>query len=314
MSNMKQLKGGSAAATFLLDRETGLEVWKEVSLSDASGFKHLRDQYAWMKFHSAVMPSLFPVIHGDEYDKDRYAYSMEFVNGQSANEASQESPEEVAEYLRDVIDRIGDTKFVDDFGPFQRYIERCKIHVANLKNEPLFRKLQNTGHLRIVEGNTVENIKNIDFFKFFQMLDNYAPKMNACTSNCHGDFTLENVLMTSSGPKVIDCNFLFGNWNSWLLDVSKVFQSAHFDYEETFAATTRSELDDKGTLTIEYEGSKDEFFNAFIQDYSEEHLELAAILEVTHYIRMLPYKLKISEEDFIKAYYRLCQCYTHLDY
>lgn len=309
-----KLKGGSAAATYLVDGNPKT-VRKDVSLTDPNGYKHLRDQYAWMKYHSAEHPLFFPRIFEDQYDGNVYSYSMEYLEGKSGNEYFLEQPEYVSEFLRDAIERIADHGFVDDFGPFQRYIDRCKQHIANLNSKPLFRKLQNANHLRIAENNTVENIRNIDFFKFFQVLDEVAPKMNKHTSNCHGDFTLENVIFGENGGMIIDSNFLFSNWNSWLLDVSKVFQSIHFDYEETFAPTTRSEFDEKSsTLSIDYDGSKGDLFRVFVEDYMPEHQELAHILEVTHYIRMLPYKLKISEEDFIKAYFRLCQCYTHLEY
>jgi hypothetical protein len=54
-------------------------------------------------------------------------------------------------------------------------------------------------------------------------------------SFCHGDFTLENILLESDGTCVlIDPNFKSGLFQSYILDLGKLLQSTHARYHEVF--------------------------------------------------------------------------------
>lgn len=55
------------------------------------------------------------------------------------------------------------------------------------------------------------------------------------SSFCHGDLTLENVLVTGDGEMVlIDPNYAPDLFQSWVLDLGKLLQSTHSDYHRVF--------------------------------------------------------------------------------
>jgi hypothetical protein len=74
-------------------------------------------------------------------------------------------------------------------------------------------------------------VDNISLYDFFKMLSSRSDTYDKMVSNCHGDLTLGNII----GGKCIDSNHHVGEWNSWLLDVSKLAQSVHYDYEHMFS-------------------------------------------------------------------------------
>jgi thiamine kinase-like enzyme len=63
------------------------------------------------------------------------------------------------------------------------------------------------------------------------------------TSFCHGDFTLENILLESDGTCVlIDPNFKKGLFQSYVLDLGKLLQSTHARYHTIFASNDGVDL------------------------------------------------------------------------
>ena len=56
-------------------------------------------------------------------------------------------------------------------------------------------------------------------------------------SFCHGDFTLENILIESDGTCVLlDPNYKRGLFQSYVLDLGKLLQSTHARYHEVFCS------------------------------------------------------------------------------
>ena len=80
---------------------------------------------------------------------------------------------------------------------------------------------------------------NGKYWELEEELNNRAFIFNACTSFCHGDFSLENILQTYNKQSVlIDPIYDPNQYSSWLLDVSKMMHSLRkhnspnlFDFE-----------------------------------------------------------------------------------
>lgn len=66
-------------------------------------------------------------------------------------------------------------------------------------------------------------------------------------SFCHGDFTLENILIESDGTCVlIDPNFKTGLFQSYILDLGKLLQSTHARYHTIFGSNDGVDLSRHG--------------------------------------------------------------------
>ena len=303
---MIQLKGGSSAYTYLDDKAG--TVTKYADLKDATSFAQLRDQYSWMNYHSRF--GVTPTIMSDGFREGQYFYTMEKIVGKPMNEAITEKPE-LIENLMAFLEMFDQSGYVQPVADFSAYISRLKNHIKNLRRSPLFTDFM---AMDVFEVDGVD-YDNIDFVQYFDYLT--SPRVvkyfESNTGICHGDFTLENLFLVNDGAvlKVIDSNYIFGGWNSRLLDISKLFQSLHYSYEETFAAPTawtRGRNHVKVIVGINTP-EKSKAFSLMGKHVNDSYPYILA-LEVSHYIRMLPYKLKISEGDFIKAYARLCQVYN----
>jgi len=320
--NMKLLKGGSASSVYL--DEIHNEILKTVRVTDTNGFNHLRDQHCWMAYHKEALPNYFPHI-GDDFFKDGlYCYRMEFVEGKTLDKMLDNKfiARNLLEDVMHTVVSISDIDFIPKGNTtFTTYIDRLKGHLRRLKKETIFVDMLMKKEFILVENGVEKVIPNIDFIKFISMLTSMTSYMDKQYSNCHGDLTLENIIINEyedfgcNRIKFIDDNFIFNGWNSYLLDYSKIFQSLHFNYEETFSDSSSLIIDDgKYLLTYNTENVKikEYLFGHGCGFFTDAVRDASLVLEVTHYIRMLIYKLAISQKDFIVAYIRTCQAYHEL--
>lgn len=114
------------------------------------------------------------------------------------------------------------------------------------------------------------------YYEYFKsMLIELEDQCTESTSYYHGDFTIHNMLIRVDGILVpIDSNFKEGDmWGSYLLDLSKMFQDVHL---------INNDMYDEMVLHISL-------------TFPDMDLKLLHLLELTHYIRMLPYAYKKSE-------------------
>jgi len=299
---MKILKGGSFA-TIRLDESSQL-VYKFAQLSNLSAFSQLKDQYVWMKFHNKYTPQII----SDGFESGNYFYAMKFVDGESLNTCITEKN---IEKLISVVDLIkSEQHFINPAKSFEIYINRLKSHISNLRQYTQFNLMMSNDYF-LVDG---IKIKNIDFIKYFELLQKNIPYFNDNSSVCHGDFTLENIFLKNDEILLIDSNYILGGWNSFLLDLSKLYQSLHFFYEESFNNENFSMVQDKETV-INIGVSSATKINAynFLKSKLNDIHSYLLLLEISHYIRMLIYKLKISDNDFYTAYVRMCQVYQELE-
>jgi hypothetical protein len=115
----------------------------------------------------------------------------------------------------------------------------------------------------------------LDWYKYEKQLTAYTNYANQEISFCHGDLTIDNILWDGSEYTLIDPNFKNDAWSSYLLDLSKLFQETRFDEPELFnSLVTQIELQFGMTGW---------------------HLSLLFLLEISHYIRMIPYVIKHEE-------------------
>lgn len=129
-------------------------------------------------------------------------------------------------------------------------------------------------------------LKNPDIFSNFnwplyetRMLQ-YKEYANNHLSFYHGDLTIDNILWDGSKYTLIDPNYKTDMWPSHLLDLSKLYQETRFDNPELF-----NEI--KKEISIAFN------FDAYLMSFLD-------LLEIGHYIRMIPYVLQFRDIFRIK--------------
>lgn len=134
--------------------------------------------------------------------------------------------------------------------------------------------------------------KNVDLYEpgdydylasvFLTELSKLTDYFNEEKSSCHGDFTMENILVSGERIILIDPIYKSDQWSSWLQDIAKFYQNIYFsDVPKTLLFTEKIDLIAAGKG---------------IPLYKMIHL-----LMITNYIRMFPY-IKDKPEIYEKRY------------
>lgn len=151
--------------------------------------------------------------------------------------------------LQKVINVIETFKEISDFkgGDFKIYIERVKSH-CDYSNQ---------------------------FYEILPLLEEIQFFCNKNNSFCHGDLTIENILMHNGDPFLIDPIYDDHSYSSYLLDITK------------FAYSLR-----RHKLQIEY----DYFINHF---KSRIPFPVLNILELSHWVRVYKYAPEDQRLDIV---------------
>lgn len=235
---IKHLTGHSGCKLSLYRKVDGLFV-RKIS-GDISYNKRL--EYQCRKQSSFSKKGFFvPKVFDQGYDKDGFFYfDMEFVNCQS-----------MAKHFYTI--RMGDIPSIIDF---------------------MFKSLP------IREGKKVNSVSESISQKLFELqskLLNSSPEVfdaiqilkqhdfaNVPHSDCHGDLTLENIMITESG-KIYLIDLLDSFFDSWIVDVAKILQDIdlHWSY--------RSEKMD-ANLELHLLVAKEEIINRILQMPDGAHI------------------------------------------
>jgi len=250
----------------------------------------LYNQYHWLYKMSEINPDLFPKIYSWKVNGYEMEYLKDYENLNSYNSKNNK----LFDKLIDIINIIK-KEHIQDFIDFDTFIFRIQNHLKD-NNEILNYSIFH---------NTI-TYEKFNESKFIEILKSEKEFFNNEYSNCHGDLTLENIFIKNNNIKLIDPNFMFNVWNSWLLDIGKLCQSIHYDYENMFYikynfyfkySINKNII--KSTLTTHFNNSG---YYKYIKYKFKDYYKQILLLEICNYIRMMKYKLKISKEDYIKSY------------
>ncbi|MCK9574631.1 MAG: hypothetical protein WC979_01860 [Candidatus Pacearchaeota archaeon] len=122
--------------------------------------------------------------------------------------------------------------------------------------------------------------EGFDWFAYEPLILKYSQFANSSLSYFHGDFTVDNILWDGEKYTLIDPNFKNDMWPSYLLDLSKLFQETRFSDMEFF----------------------NEIFNEIKTqfNFNNDKMNFIELLEIGHYIRMIPYVVKYPEVFKVK--------------
>ena len=213
------------------------------------------------------------LIYDDGYKEGLYYFIMEYINGTT-----------FADYLEKIkLSEIKGTvnKLTSHFTGFTQKNETAKM-VFN-------KKIQNT--LISIHNNSIININDKELVEAVELLNTYTWEY-VIPSPCHGDMTLENIIVGDDGIYLID--FLDSFYDSWMIDAAKFLQDAMCFW------TYRNK-----TLNINLEVRllvfKDLCINRILDmRYGKELLNTVYHILLLNMLRILPYTKNEDDYFFLK--------------
>ncbi len=196
----KKLIGHSGCPLVVLERD-GRVVVRKISKSPAYNAR-LRRQCAKQR-EAAFSFFRTPAVLAEGMERGLYYFEMEYVNGISMAEYLEtqnlgEIPEIAALFANEITARRGEPEELKPL--FDAKLASLKREIASLKPEPGLRAAARAA---------------------FALLDGFAWK-GAYTGPCHGDMTLENIIVSRRGFYLID--HLDAFHESGLADLGKLLQ------------------------------------------------------------------------------------------
>ena len=245
---IKSLKGLSGCRLSLIKDNCGS--YSVVKFSSSPDYnQRLRAQYLkqkrFKKFNNINAPQVFDYgeLNGLEY------FRMEFVKGQTLADLLRNSDiDQVLLILNDILCMLCNAK-VKKNGDRSVIVFRQKINDLKVKCSGL-----------------------PCFDKVFSLLDQYDWS-NIPNTDCHGDLTTENIII--SGKEIYLIDFLDSFYDSWLIDIAKLLQD--FELGWSFRGCK---------LPVELE-LKLCYCSSYIRDFVEQHVEVGRCLNAIDAILLL---------------------------
>lgn len=263
-----KLNGYSGCELEILDRDGKKCVRK--TAGDTSYNQRLQKQK--IKQDSLEIPG-FNVckVYEDGYTDDHYFFIMEYINGKTlADEMELMELNELQDCMESflanfVIDREYDNGSRDAF--------TAKIEI--LKHD-LRSKYQ---------GFLPPNV-----YKAVSLLESYQWEY-VISSPCHGDMTMENILIQRGRMYLIDCLDSF--YDSWMIDAAKLLQDA--EYMWSYRNKYRSP-----NLCVRMTVFRDLLITAILEmPDGNELLKTVYHMVLLNFLRIVPYSNSVEDEEYL---------------
>lgn len=315
---VEEFRGGSMAKTFLIEKNDELFVRKIAENSeDGLGAEKLMEQWRWIVEFNIQCPDILPDVNFFVLGQDNCYYDMQYFDMIQLREAlleHDEEPELIDQLIQTTV-RIGgliaqpSTIYQNSMSDYieqkhlQKMIERCKSisHLGIGTTEYISvngHKLKNVGLI------IAEILKDKDLYELL------SPKQWYLS---HGDFTLQNILTDGQFVKIIDPR---GEGpDSLYYDISKLYQSCHGKYDLLTENNFECKYNLKSTIpSIRYKifshvEEMDKIFKkikmlipVFYKIDDPRWDLIARFFEGSHFISMMPFRIKESEELALTCY------------
>lgn len=303
-----KLKGGSLSEVWLMEPDMGTPfVRKQVSLLENReyGFQRWYSQLKRQDRHSRMFWGTFPTILDYGILPDSIAYfDMEYIaNSMTVHDyllttSDSKIIDGIIETLFNTFDVLHQNNWKGTRNPIELYFhEEVTTKLNDCRGHPGFEKFATADYI-IFNGVEVKPItKQLEKFKRY-MVEYFTHTDQTYT---HGNSTLENMLYVPSTKRIVFVDPYEENIiESPLCEYSQVYQSANSKYE----------LYDTGTPiitghTVEMEipdaPGLDLFNTKFKKELSirlrPDDLRLVELLEISQFIRMLPFKMMGGNSD-----------------
>jgi hypothetical protein len=264
------LKGNSGCILEILSKKNFLFV-KKIS-PEISYNERLIKQAQKQEDFSLLSFETPKIIQKAKDVKGRFFFTMEYLNGENLSHFIKRATSSEIKIIYSKLIEIIPLK--DSICSISNS-DKIKMKIDELKNKQIIKKYRLTKILNL--------IMNFDWSQ--------VP-----LSNCHGDFTLENIIVSKNKFYLID--FLDSFIDSWLIDISKLYQDLEFYW------SYRNEKISNSTI-IKLKSIKAHIYD-YILTLPNGHYFIKAInkLFILNLIRTLPYnksnELNLKIIKFIK--------------
>ena len=284
---IERMKGGSFADTLLVEHEDQRYVRKTASKSEnlELGYIKLKKQANELKRFKTLYTSLVPNVTSEEDNSYEYFYEMEYLEDYTLLSEChiQQQYRAVEKLLKLLTNNVYNYKATlkDGRDWLRQHLEQKVFKRAEL--------LDHSGRLRLLLDECLNSFGWI-----------LAPK-SLCP--VHGDLTFENILvdLKNDDVKLIDMDGA-EYMDAMELDMGKMFQSL-ITYYETWSKLPDEELEtfDFSLDSPQIEG----YINLWSKMLDEDEEVLRAKIyfyTALHLIRMIPFRLKVSDKQGRFAY------------
>lgn len=311
---LRRFRGGSFAETLLIEDDEKLFVRKRVTKREnlSLGYSKLKNQYRTMERFARLTEGLVPALYGEHDNTIEYSYDMEYLPGHrllaECSEAEQEAG--LARLLATMGERVygnaakigaGEDWLVGHLG--RKIYARLDAACAHAPLAALIasREVSIDGRVHPGLQALLARASSPDW------LAKLAPP-RVCT--VHGDLTFENVLYADGDVRLIDMDGA-DYVDAPELDMGKLFQSvvgryetwAHSDHE-LFDSVRGAEVATAHRGTSASPRLEDALVDGWapILGAGRDEVRARGLFYMgLHLIRMVPFRLKVSEQQALYA-------------
>ncbi len=311
---LKRFNGASFADTLLVEDDEKRFVRKRVLKRDhlTLGYAKLKNQYRTLERFSHF-GEIVPALYGDHDNSLEYFYDMEYLSGHQplTRLSTVELQQALSKLLGVFQERVYGVKISTNTSGPDWLATHCTRKIfpklEAIQSHPVLGRLVNEGEIRI-NDKTYPTLNPL----LSAVLERHATQCLApkWLSAVHGDLTFENVLYRAGNVRVIDMDggdFL----DAPELDMGKLFQSLIARYEEWARSDAKlcEQIDEghivlKPTLQCPEESIKQlcvDYWSQILSCSPEQTYHKGLFYMGLHLIRMIPFRLRVSEEQALFA-------------
>lgn len=261
------LTGHSGCKIYLVTKENGDKYIKKIS-SNINYNKRLFHQCEkQINFQSDTIKT--PKVFSYDINEDGlFQFHMEYINGIT-----------LAEYMNNIsVNRIKDI---------------VKLIIGNYENENIGQITESQIKEKFLHklnslANSIDLTDKI-IKESFEVLKKYNYK-NFILSNCHGDLTLENIIISNNNIYYID--FLDSFHDSWLIDIGKLLQ----DIQTFWSYRNKENLNEN--LLIRLMIFRDILIQELVDKNPKYFIDVYIALLI-NLLRIVPYTRDVNTANFI---------------
>jgi fructosamine-3-kinase len=311
---MRRFKGGSFAETLLIEDDEKLFVRKRVTKREnlSLGYAKLKSQYRTMERFARLSEGLVPALYGEHDNTIEYSYDMEYLPSHKLLSESTPAQQQagLARLLAVLGERVygtgsrtgaGDDWLVSHLGrKVYAKLDGMRAH-ASLDALVTSREV-------IIDGVTHPGLQALlSRVSTPEWLAKLAPRR---VTTVHGDLTFENVLASDGDVRLIDMDGA-DYVDAPELDLGKLCQSmiaryeawAHSDHK-LFESVRGAEVETAHKLEVPLASLSQTLFDGWapiVEASAEEVRAKGQFYMGLHLVRMVPFRLKVSEDQALYA-------------